>query len=316
MASDYHLYQYACAAACLAEYAKVGVNAVTAKHCANDNCTMCSAAVCAWYASEGRIRVDCTAMRIASGNFGRKWPDGTMHYGTSLADAEKALASVGAILTYRPALEAWSLVDEWVRDGRWVILQGDYDQVPAPYTREATFKGDHSVAVGWDGRFLVHDSLTPGSQWGRTSPHARWPESVLRAYAEKLGAGRCFAGYVSVLPDTGAVDVPSPTDKPYLLADLLGGGTLYADQEGAQVLVPAFGAANGVHLYGYAHPRTGKTALAPIQVQLHAGGAVQVGWIGEDKLANVRLPGAPDFKSAFNQGVDAAVDAANAAHKP
>jgi hypothetical protein len=76
----------------------------------------------------------------------------------------------------------WASVMDALREGRGVELQGDYDQIPAGFSGQAGFKGDHAVYVNHvtgDGDLYWMDPL-------RQKGAIEIPEKVARAYAEKL----------------------------------------------------------------------------------------------------------------------------------
>ena len=68
-----------------------------------------------------------------------------------------------------------------LREGRGVILQGDYDQIPAEYSGQLTFKGDHAV-------YLNHLDNTGKRVWWMDPINRKGgfyiPLTVARAYAE------------------------------------------------------------------------------------------------------------------------------------
>lgn len=83
----------------------------------------------------------------------------------------------------------WAAVIKALKEGRGVILQGDYDQIPPGFSGQLSFKGDHAVYVNHvtgDGDLYWQDPL-------RAAP-IEIPEAVARAYAEK------FARTVKVYP--------------------------------------------------------------------------------------------------------------------
>lgn len=76
----------------------------------------------------------------------------------------------------------WSSVMGMLKQGRGVVLQGDYDQIPAGYSGQLSFRGDHAVYVNHvtgDGDLYWMDPL-------RKSGAIEIPASIARSYAEKL----------------------------------------------------------------------------------------------------------------------------------
>ena len=76
-----------------------------------------------------------------------------------------------------------------------------------------------------------------------------------------------------------------PTDTPLLLGDTLAGGTVYA--EDFKTVLGTSTATAGVHVYGLARPRLTGKPLIPFQF------TGKVGWVGTDKMTNLRLPNQP-----------------------
>lgn len=76
----------------------------------------------------------------------------------------------------------WSSLIAALKGQRGVILQGDYDQIPAEFSGQLSFKGDHAVFVNHisgDGDFYWMDPL-------RKAGPIEIPAAVARKYAEKL----------------------------------------------------------------------------------------------------------------------------------
>lgn len=85
----------------------------------------------------------------------------------------------------------WTAVLSALHEGRGLILQGDYDQVPAEYSGQLSFKGDHAV-------YINHLSTDGMELWWMDPLHKAGgfyiPAAVAKAYAEK------FARTVHVYP--------------------------------------------------------------------------------------------------------------------
>jgi hypothetical protein len=76
----------------------------------------------------------------------------------------------------------WSSLIAALKSGRGLILQGDYDQIPAGFSGQLSFKGDHAVFINHvtgDGDLYWMDPL-------REKGAVEIKASVARAYAEKL----------------------------------------------------------------------------------------------------------------------------------
>lgn len=105
-----------------------------------------------------------------------------------------------------PQLHSWSDVIISLKEGRFVGVQGDYDQVPYNYQIQKGGTFDHAFALGGyrssDGRVLLYDPL------GR---NARWvPQYVIRPAAEKLALAqrgsrnRLFVALTRVVPSVSS----------------------------------------------------------------------------------------------------------------
>jgi hypothetical protein len=107
----------------------------------------------------------------------------------------------GLRLTIPPSAD-WYDVLGWLKAGRCVGIQGDYDQVPYTYQCQKGGTFDHAFALAGyrssDGRVLRYDPLCKNAQW--------IPQSAIRAAAEKLALaqrgtrGRLFVMLTQVMP--------------------------------------------------------------------------------------------------------------------
>ena len=102
------------------------------------------------------------------------------YVGLTLPQIMRATATVGVPLV-RPSAE-WAAVMAALRDGRGVILQGDYDQIPDKFSGQPTFDGYHAIfldRLSSTGRIWMMDPLSKvGGRW--------IDELILRKFAEKL----------------------------------------------------------------------------------------------------------------------------------
>lgn len=76
----------------------------------------------------------------------------------------------------------WGSLVSALKSGRGLILQGDYDQIPAEFSGQLSFKGDHAVFVNHvsgDGDLYWLDPL-------REKGAVEIPAIVARRYGEKL----------------------------------------------------------------------------------------------------------------------------------
>lgn len=101
-----------------------------------------------------------------------------------------------------PSSADWTDVIQWLKDRRFVAIQGDYDQVPYAYQCQKGGTFDHAFGLGGfrasDARVLLYDPLCK---------HAVWvPQYVIRVAAEKLALvqrgskGRLFVGLTRPMP--------------------------------------------------------------------------------------------------------------------
>ncbi len=77
----------------------------------------------------------------------------------------------------------WSAVMAMLNEGRGVLIQGDYDQIPAAYSGQLSFKGDHAI-------FANHLNGDDTEIWWMDPLNHKGafyiPVKVVRNYAEKL----------------------------------------------------------------------------------------------------------------------------------
>ena len=96
----------------------------------------------------------------------------------------------------------WADVLYRLKQGRFVAIQGDYDQVPYNYQAQKGGTFDHAFGLGGyrtsDGRVLYYDPLARHGVWV--------PQYAIRPAAEKLALvqrgdrHKLFAGYTRVMP--------------------------------------------------------------------------------------------------------------------
>lgn len=111
----------------------------------------------------------------------------------------------------------WNDVIYRLKQGRFVAIQGDYDQIPYNYQAQKGGTFDHAFGLGGyrssDGRVLYYDPLARHGVWV--------PQYVIRPAAQKLALvqrgdrNKLFAGYTRVMafatlpPATYEVSVPA-----------------------------------------------------------------------------------------------------------
>ena len=141
------------------------------------DCTAYSAAMALDRATMGGTTATGRQVRLASDE---PYPD-PRSPGLNLAQVIVVAAKWHVDLVNRRGAP-WSAVMAMLREGRGVVLQGDYDQIPAGFSGQLSFKGDHALFVNHitgDGDLYDMDPL-------RKAGAIEIPEKVARAYAEKL----------------------------------------------------------------------------------------------------------------------------------
>ena len=138
------------------------------------SCTAYSAAMAVDKATYGGSRVTGREVRALSGV--------SSYSGMSLADVKVATDKLQVSLIRATGTWADVLVD--LRQGRGVILQGVYSQVPTSLSGQPSFTGRHAVYLDYlhsTGLYVyVMDPLSKvGPRW--------WPVEVLQRFADKLG---------------------------------------------------------------------------------------------------------------------------------
>lgn len=150
------------------------------------DCTAYSAAMAIDRATLGGTFVTGRQVRLASDE---PYPDPGSP-GLNLRQIDAVASKWHVDITNRTRAP-WSAVIGMLKEGRGVILQGDADQLPLKYNGQVGFTGDHAVYinhVSGDGDlYLMNPLVKTGA--------IECPESVLRAYAEKLArAAGIFPG--------------------------------------------------------------------------------------------------------------------------
>lgn len=141
------------------------------------DCTAYAAAMALDRATLGGTQVTGRQVRLASDE---PYPD-PLSPGLNLTQVGVVASRWHVELTNRTHAP-WSAVMGMLKQGRAVVLQGDYDQIPPGFSGQLSFKGDHAVEVNHvtgDGDLYWMDPL-------RQKGAVEIPEDVARAYAEKL----------------------------------------------------------------------------------------------------------------------------------
>lgn len=137
------------------------------------NCTMASGAMALDFHTQGKVQKWGGELRKLQGD---------QVGGTDIGDLSTAWSKLGYTLTDRRG-KTWgdAIVD--LKNGRGVVLQGDYDIFRGADSCQSTFDGDHAIYLNpefFDGSTIaVGDPLCSGFK--------RITISELKEYAEKLG---------------------------------------------------------------------------------------------------------------------------------
>jgi len=137
------------------------------------SCTAYSMAMAIDKATYGGTRATGQRIRELSG--------APSYSGLTLADVQRA--STALLVPVIRVTGTWTAVENALRQNRGVVLQGDYDQVPAKYSGQLSFKGNHAIYLDYlhssgDWVYVMDPLSKEGPRW--------WPVSVLQAFAEKL----------------------------------------------------------------------------------------------------------------------------------
>ncbi len=138
------------------------------------NCTMTSGAMALDFHTQGKVQKWGGELRKASGD---------VVGGTGIPDLIRAWDKFGYTLTDRRE-KTWGDLVADLKNGKGVVLQGDYDVLTGGNTCQGTFNGDHAIYLNPEfanvsTEILVGDPLCDKFKY--------IPITVLKAYAEKLG---------------------------------------------------------------------------------------------------------------------------------
>jgi hypothetical protein len=137
------------------------------------NCTMASGAMMLDFHTQGKVQKWGGELRKLSGDTSG---------GTNIDNLKTAWSKLGYTLLDRRG-STWAGVLADLKNGRGVVLQGDYDVLTGSNSCQTSFDGDHAIYVNPEAPnssgYVVGDPLCGG--WKRISA------SVLKAYVEKLG---------------------------------------------------------------------------------------------------------------------------------
>jgi hypothetical protein len=122
-------------------------------------------------------------------------------------DVNVALWDLFGVRLTIPYQYDWADVILALREGRYVGIQGDYDQVPYSYQCQKGGTFDHAFALGdyraSDGRVLLYDPLCRNAAWV--------PQSTIRGAAEKLALAQRGTKSRLFVMTTAVVSSTTPT---------------------------------------------------------------------------------------------------------
>lgn len=226
------------------------------------NCTFASAAMALDFHTQGKVQMWGGELRKVYD------PTGADKDGTNIGNVKTAWSKLGYTILDRRG-KTWNDAIVDLKNGRGIILQGDYDVFTGSDTCQATFDGDHAIYVSpeflAEGTLAVADPLCGG--------YKRITIAKLKAYAEKLGKrtygdNRILYAATRAWPDPIVPPTPPPVtgdDMPAFTAPLkptevqiAGGSWLYVK--------PDFSAnASNVQISGDRWmPLVGKTSTSAI----------------------------------------------------
>jgi hypothetical protein len=225
--------------------------------------------------------------------------------GWSLQDLGVAMVRLKVPFTIRSG-QGWSAVRATRRAGLYIALQGDSDRFPDGCS--GAFDGDHCIGIHPDtdakGRWRIDDPIC------KTATYQ--PESVLRAYAEKLYPSVRFGAFMQPVP---LIPPDTSTEDPMPGLNLAPVPPLAAGSATVEAGVPYIRVSDRARLTTQAKA-TGRPATGPYDVEDIDG--IQRGYLvdfvsGLGWVRNVTFT--PDSLGDFNAGVDAAVEAAATARR-
>lgn len=219
--------------------------------------------------------------------------------GWSLPDLAKASSRLGAPFAVRSGA-GWAGVRAARNAGLYVVLQGDSDRFPDGCSGE--FDGDHAIGItpgvtNAAGEWGIHDPICPRLTYQ--------PESVLRAYAEKLASTVRFGVYTQPVPMIEEDDDVKVYSVPGIVsAEAPAGTPIYAGPTGPQT-----GATKLTHRYLL----VGQSDATSTPLRYLVDGAEEresghMGWLPASALTKRR-------DETFNAGVAAAAKAAATARR-
>lgn len=221
--------------------------------------------------------------------------------GGTLYDLGKAWAAYGQHLDDRTG-QRWADLCKALDEGRGAVVQIERSYIPTTYRCGRPFAGTHALYINHrlpNAAMFVADPLCTAYQ--------DVPERYIRQAVEAFGrrpklfpddpaAAQRIAFAVTRIaiapPDSSTEeDMIDPTkDVPAAVCDVLPGGPLRAADK-VTVISPSWPGGNGIGLYSRPVVTSG---WAAIRIDRIGGPAEQLelGWVPNNRIANVRVPGA------------------------
>ena len=164
---------------------------------------------------------------------------------------------------------------------RWLVAEcmAGWPAGPCVDLREVIYSPDGKTVWRWD---AVNNQHATGPGQGDDS---HLTHTHISYYRDSEGRDKLAA--IAPYFEGTASDVDPKVDIPVAVCDVAAGGTVYADAAKSAVLIPVWAGAKGVGVYA-----EGGT-LVPVRLNLGSSTTpnLKVGWVGSDKVSNVRLPG-------------------------
>jgi hypothetical protein len=276
-----------------------------------DLCTMACGAMALDYHTEGKIRMRAGQLVAKTSLTDRQIDDGTNLFDVAAAWARiaKEQKDPEIVLQIRQSTP-WTDVQDALRHGRAVILQGNYNVLDDKFTCQAgtmAGNGGHAILLLPEtrpGRILVADPLCPTG-----SDFKFIPEAQLKRFAEVFSSPnnvrhantRAFPPNAPT-PAARAPTTPAPKpaappagldptfDRPIAMCDVIGPTDLFDDPAGAKTIAAGWRGAQQVGLYSRPKPG-GPHLLAAIRIDTVKGEGenLRIAWVADTAVTNVRL---------------------------
>jgi hypothetical protein len=178
------------------------------------------------------------------------------------------------------------LRDELSKKGRAYAVAGRCEDRPSRLQLTGC-TGAHDVCLvpQGDGNVLWLDPMEPMRTKGKV---ATVQEVLDYAFFPSGGNDARFLNIGELASQEEMMD--PTTHIPVAVCSVAGGGTVYADPERGTILIQSWVGQSTVGLYARVDdPSADPAPLVPIRIEV--SGILRVGWVGVDKVSNIRLPG-------------------------